>query len=219
MSSRSVHWKGSQVKTACAFARGNRPALRASVLPGSRFPLGGGSSIVKLVFHLPGPGCAAGARALFPADAILRWMRCSDFAVSAASTTAEVSAGRNFRFRPQLIGRRSIESGSRMATTDYNLAADRGLPSNVEAERSLLGAILLDNALYTDAGAALKPDDFFLDSHRRIYSSHARDGRHQPAHRSRHPERRTEPPQGTGGGWRRRLSVVAHRRHAAPHQH
>ena len=57
-----------------------------------------------------------------------------------------------------------------MATTDYNLAADRGLPSNVEAERSLLGAILLDNALYTDAGAALKPDDFFLDSHRRIYS-------------------------------------------------
>ena len=55
-----------------------------------------------------------------------------------------------------------------MATTDYSL--DRGLPSNVEAERSLLGAILLDNALYTDAGAALKPDDFFLDSHRRIYS-------------------------------------------------
>ena len=57
-----------------------------------------------------------------------------------------------------------------MATTDYNLAADRGLPSNVEAERSLLGAILLDNTLYTDAGAALKPDDFFLDAHRRIYT-------------------------------------------------
>ncbi len=57
-----------------------------------------------------------------------------------------------------------------MATTDYNLAADRGLPSNVEAERSLLGAILLDNTLYTDAGAALKPDDFFLDAHRRVYS-------------------------------------------------
>jgi replicative DNA helicase len=55
-----------------------------------------------------------------------------------------------------------------MATTDYSL--DRGLPSNVEAERSLLGAILLDNTLYTDAGAALKPDDFFLDAHRRIYS-------------------------------------------------
>ena len=55
-----------------------------------------------------------------------------------------------------------------MATTDYSL--DRGLPSNVEAERSLLGAILLDNTLYTDAGAALKPDDFFLDAHRRIYA-------------------------------------------------
>ncbi|MGA2990008.1 MAG: replicative DNA helicase [Candidatus Korobacteraceae bacterium] len=56
-----------------------------------------------------------------------------------------------------------------MAATDYNLE-QRGLPSNAEAERSLLGAILLDNTLYTEAGAALKPDDFFLDAHRRIYS-------------------------------------------------
>ena len=55
-----------------------------------------------------------------------------------------------------------------MAISDYTL--DRGLPSNVEAERSLLGAILLDNTLYTEAAAALKPDDFFLDAHRRIYS-------------------------------------------------
>jgi replicative DNA helicase len=56
-----------------------------------------------------------------------------------------------------------------MAAGDYNLE-QRGLPANVEAERSLLGAILLDNTLYTEAGAALKPDDFFLDAHRRIYS-------------------------------------------------
>lgn len=56
-----------------------------------------------------------------------------------------------------------------MAATDYNLE-QRGLPANVEAERSLLGAILLDNTLYSEAGAALKPDDFFLDAHRRIYS-------------------------------------------------
>lgn len=43
------------------------------------------------------------------------------------------------------------------------------LPANIEAERSLLGAILLDSTLYAEA-AALKPDDFFLDAHGRIYA-------------------------------------------------
>ncbi len=55
-----------------------------------------------------------------------------------------------------------------MATTDYSLA--RSLPANVEAERSILGAILLDNLSYHQAAEHLKPDDFSLDSHRRIYS-------------------------------------------------
>ena len=49
-------------------------------------------------------------------------------------------------------------------------APDITLPSNVDAERSLLGAILLDDTLYSEAGGALKPDDFFLDAHRRIYA-------------------------------------------------
>jgi len=44
------------------------------------------------------------------------------------------------------------------------------LPANVEAERSILGAILLDNHAYNDAAEHLKPDDFSLDAHRRIYS-------------------------------------------------
>jgi replicative DNA helicase len=46
---------------------------------------------------------------------------------------------------------------------------DKGLPSNVEAERSILGAILLDNAVVNQAIELLKREDFFLDSHRRIY--------------------------------------------------
>ena len=46
---------------------------------------------------------------------------------------------------------------------------DKGLPSNVEAERSILGAILLDNAVCNQAIELLRRDDFFLDSHRRIY--------------------------------------------------
>ena len=55
-----------------------------------------------------------------------------------------------------------------MATTDYNIAST--LPANVEAERSILGAILLDNLAYNQAAEHLRPDDFSLDSHRRIYS-------------------------------------------------
>ena len=46
---------------------------------------------------------------------------------------------------------------------------DRGLPSNVEAERSILGAILLDNAVCNQAIELLRREDLFLDSHRRIF--------------------------------------------------
>src|SRR6185436_18612354 len=46
---------------------------------------------------------------------------------------------------------------------------DRGLPSNVEAERSILGAILLDNAVCNQAIELMRREDFFLDSHRRIF--------------------------------------------------
>jgi len=44
-----------------------------------------------------------------------------------------------------------------MATTDYSLA--RGLPASIDAERSILAAILLDNLLF-DQAAELKSDDF-----------------------------------------------------------
>ena len=55
-----------------------------------------------------------------------------------------------------------------MATTDYISA--QTLPANIEAERSILGAILLDNLAYNQAAEHLKAEDFLLDSHRRIYS-------------------------------------------------
>ena len=45
------------------------------------------------------------------------------------------------------------------------------LPSNVEAERSVLGGILLDPKAYDEAAdLGLSASDFLLDSHRRIYS-------------------------------------------------
>lgn len=56
-----------------------------------------------------------------------------------------------------------------MATTsEYGLT--HSLPANVDAERSILGAILLDNFAYNEAAEFLTPDDFSLESHRRIYS-------------------------------------------------
>jgi replicative DNA helicase len=55
-----------------------------------------------------------------------------------------------------------------LATNDFSLA--HNLPANVEAERSILGAILLDNHAYNQAAEHLKAEDFSLDSHRRIYS-------------------------------------------------
>ncbi|MDT8068700.1 MAG: replicative DNA helicase [Terriglobia bacterium] len=54
-----------------------------------------------------------------------------------------------------------------MATLDHSL--DRGLPASPDAERSILGGILLDNFLQNEAAAALKAEHFYLDSHRRIY--------------------------------------------------
>lgn len=55
-----------------------------------------------------------------------------------------------------------------MATVP-DLTLDAGLPANLDAEKTILGAILLDNAAHAEAAEALKPDDFSLDSHRRIF--------------------------------------------------
>ncbi len=46
---------------------------------------------------------------------------------------------------------------------------ENGLPSNLEAERTILGAILLDNTVCNQAIELVRRDDFFLESHRRIF--------------------------------------------------
>ncbi|MHB1937383.1 MAG: replicative DNA helicase [Acidobacteriaceae bacterium] len=56
-----------------------------------------------------------------------------------------------------------------MATLSQ-ISLEHGLPASVEAERTILGAILLDNAAYSEAAERLIADDFSLDSHRRIYA-------------------------------------------------
>src|SRR5271157_380254 len=48
-------------------------------------------------------------------------------------------------------------------------AIEKGLPTNVDAERFVLGSILLDDALYVQAAGELQADDFSLEKHRRIF--------------------------------------------------
>ena len=55
-----------------------------------------------------------------------------------------------------------------MATVP-DLTLEAGLPANLDAEKTILGAILLDNTAHAEAAQSLKSDDFSLDSHRRIF--------------------------------------------------
>jgi len=49
------------------------------------------------------------------------------------------------------------------------VAIERPLPSSLEAERGILGAVLLDNQSLHAALETLRTDDFFSDHHRRIF--------------------------------------------------
>src|ERR1700680_4632462 len=47
---------------------------------------------------------------------------------------------------------------------------EKPLPSNLDAERSVLGAILLDNNALNPAVEHLRPEDFFMEQHRRVFT-------------------------------------------------
>lgn len=48
---------------------------------------------------------------------------------------------------------------------------ERGLPVNLEAERLVLGSIMLEGDRYTQVAETLERDDFSLDKHRRIWAA------------------------------------------------
>jgi len=50
-----------------------------------------------------------------------------------------------------------------------DIALEKGLPQNLDAERFVLGAILMDDALYIQVAGALEAADFTLEKHRRIF--------------------------------------------------
>jgi replicative DNA helicase len=49
------------------------------------------------------------------------------------------------------------------------VTVEKGLPQNLDAERSVLGAILLDSSALSFVVPILRQEDFFPDTHRRVY--------------------------------------------------
>ena len=50
-----------------------------------------------------------------------------------------------------------------------DLTLEKGLPYSEEAERAVLGAVMLDNQLFDQAAEVLRSEDFYLPAHREIY--------------------------------------------------
>jgi replicative DNA helicase len=50
------------------------------------------------------------------------------------------------------------------------VALEKGLPANLDAERFVLGSILLDDSYYIQTAGALDADDFSVEKHRRIFA-------------------------------------------------
>jgi replicative DNA helicase len=61
------------------------------------------------------------------------------------------------------------------------VALQKGLPANIDAERFILGSVLLDESRFIEIAGVLNNDDFALEKHRRIFTRmndlHARDER------------------------------------------
>lgn len=51
------------------------------------------------------------------------------------------------------------------------MAVERLPPQNIEAERSVLGSLLIDPEGYTKISGALRPEDFYRHSHKRLYQA------------------------------------------------
>jgi replicative DNA helicase len=71
------------------------------------------------------------------------------------------------------------ENKAKLMATDT--ALERPLPQNLEAERSILGAVLLDNHALNTAVEKLRTDDFFLPQHRKIFERMVQLGEKQQA--------------------------------------
>src|SRR5580704_10117628 len=48
-------------------------------------------------------------------------------------------------------------------------ASEKGLPANIDAEKFILGSLMLDDARFIEIAGVLLDDDFALEKHRRIF--------------------------------------------------
>ena len=58
-------------------------------------------------------------------------------------------------------------------STDVAPRENRTLPSNAEAERTVLGAVLVDNAAFNSAAEILSRNDFHREAHRKVFDAMA----------------------------------------------
>jgi replicative DNA helicase len=52
-----------------------------------------------------------------------------------------------------------------------NLTYEKGLPAAVEVEKLVLGSVLLNDATFIQAGGLLRPEDFSIEKHQRIFNA------------------------------------------------
>ena len=61
----------------------------------------------------------------------------------------------------------SITRAGRAAT---DALMEKGLPANIDAEKFILGSVLLDDSRFGEIAGGLREDDFALEKHRRIFA-------------------------------------------------
>ncbi len=52
-----------------------------------------------------------------------------------------------------------------------NVTYDKGLPAAVEVEKLVLGSVLINDATFIQAGGLLRPEDFSIEKHQRIFTT------------------------------------------------
>src|SRR5580704_16674836 len=57
-----------------------------------------------------------------------------------------------------------------MSGSTSTLELQKGLPANIDAERFILGSVLLDDSRFIDIAGIVNHDDFALEKHRRIFT-------------------------------------------------
>src|SRR5688572_3785951 len=72
------------------------------------------------------------------------------------------------------LAQQSAHAGARQESSDPQLLALKLPPHSVEAEQSLLGALLLDNQAFDRVADVVVAEDFYRDDHRRIWRHIAR---------------------------------------------